>query len=306
MAECLDSCINQTYNDLEIICVDDGSTDGSGRIVDDYARKDPRIRVIHKANEGLPLARHTGIEAATGEWLLHLDGDDSLVDNAVATLVDYVGPEPGIEIVIGAYTKYLADGSTAIMSRDLGRTVSGQDYLRYILNGGIFNIWGNLIKTSLYRENPIEFPGHISIAEDLVGSAQLATYADKIAVCREPVYNYYIRHSSMSKTTKHKKGELSDRSIYAVLFVADKIMPKLPTGLLAALAGFVRRAVYEYFGSEYPVSLRKEELQRLTRLYSAELSCYSPVCFADTVCKMGSKSLALAKMTVKLSQYLRR
>lgn len=306
LTACLDSCIKQTYKDLEIICVDDGSTDGSGQIADDYANRDTRIRVIHKTNEGLPSARRTGIDEATGEWLLHLDGDDSLSYDAVATLASFSDVEPGIDIVVGAYTKFMGDGRAVIMSRNLDKTVAGQDYLRYILKGGIFNIWGNLIKTSLYRENPIEFPRNISIAEDLVGSAQLATHADRIAVCPKPVYNYFIRESSMSKTSKVRVGELSDRSIFAVQFVADKIIPKLPPELFPEFAGFIRRAIYEYLGSPYPVSLRKKELQTLIRLYSTQLTGYSPACFADMVCKIGNKSLYLAKTAVKLSQFIRR
>ena len=73
---CLDSIINQTYKNLEILVIDDGSKDSSGDIADTYAVKDSRIRVIHKKNEGLPQARKTGVENATGEYIGFVDADD--------------------------------------------------------------------------------------------------------------------------------------------------------------------------------------------------------------------------------------
>lgn len=76
--ECLDSVLAQTYTDWEAICVDDGSTDGSGVILDEYAKRDLRFRIIHQTNAGVGAARNSAIEVAQGEYLLYLDGDDKL------------------------------------------------------------------------------------------------------------------------------------------------------------------------------------------------------------------------------------
>lgn len=78
LEKCLDSVVSQTYKELEIILVDDGSTDGSGKICDDYALNDPRIHVIHQVNKGLSVARNVGIEKAIGEWISFVDSDDWL------------------------------------------------------------------------------------------------------------------------------------------------------------------------------------------------------------------------------------
>ena len=78
LPQCLDSIVSQTYKDLEIILVDDGSTDGSGRICDEFADKDVRIRVIHQNNSGLPGARNSGLKVAKGDYIIMPDGDDAL------------------------------------------------------------------------------------------------------------------------------------------------------------------------------------------------------------------------------------
>ena len=89
LAECLDSVCAQTLKDIEIICIDDGSTDGSAAILDDYARCDPRLRVIKQANAGLSAARNRGLDIATGRYVYFIDSDDGLADeNALATLYE--------------------------------------------------------------------------------------------------------------------------------------------------------------------------------------------------------------------------
>lgn len=87
LQECLDSVVNQTYNNIEIICVDDGSSDGSLSILEDYEKKDNRIVVIHKENGGQSTARNKGIEYAAGEFLYFMDSDDMLVKDAIETMV---------------------------------------------------------------------------------------------------------------------------------------------------------------------------------------------------------------------------
>ena len=83
LPQCLDSLINQTYQDLEIICVNDGSTDGSLEILQKYQSKDKRIKVVSQKNQGLSGARNTGISQATGEWIMFVDSDDYLLKDCV-------------------------------------------------------------------------------------------------------------------------------------------------------------------------------------------------------------------------------
>ena len=90
---CVESLQGQTYKDIEILLVDDGSTDGSGPLCDALTAEDPRIRVIHKPNGGLPDARNTGLDAAVGDWILFVDGDDYLAGEAVQRLLEVAQPD---------------------------------------------------------------------------------------------------------------------------------------------------------------------------------------------------------------------
>ena len=90
LPRCLDSVLSQTYHDLEIILVDDGSTDSSGSICEEYVKKDERVRVIHQANEGLSSARNAGLRAATGDYILMIDGDDALHPQMIEILYNLI------------------------------------------------------------------------------------------------------------------------------------------------------------------------------------------------------------------------
>ncbi len=115
IAKCIESIINQSYQDLEIILVDDGSTDKSGTICDDYAEKDNRIKVIHRINGGLSAARNTGIECATGDYIGFVDGDDWIDENMYESMSNMVR-QYGADLVVCRYkciyNNYQNDGST--------------------------------------------------------------------------------------------------------------------------------------------------------------------------------------------------
>lgn len=101
LGECLDSVLRQTLDDIEIICVDDGSTDGSSAILVEYAAKDPRIRVITQSNAGLSAARNVGMDAASGKYIYFLDSDDYITDNAMARCVEICERDNLDQLVFG-------------------------------------------------------------------------------------------------------------------------------------------------------------------------------------------------------------
>lgn len=300
LRDCLDSCMRQTYKNLDIICVDDGSTDGSGVIADEYAAQDKRFKVIHKANGGLPSARKTGIEVSSGEYIFHLDGDDNIPDNAIELLAN-IAIKENADIVIGDYAMYNPD-KTYCDSR-IADTLHGDEYLRFILSQGLFNIWSKLIKRELYTSNVIQIPSAISIGEDLVQMIQLS-YHSKICVpCKSVTYNYYIRSTSMSKPQKNVIGSLTNRSIYAVEFIVRFLQTRGDDDILKLLSKYVKRFIYEYMKSPYSTALRYNELKTLakfTKIHSSRIQS-----FVDMVCLSATYNLKLAKCIVKISQKIK-
>ena len=109
LPECIHSALSQTFSDFELILVDDGSPDNCGAICEEYARKDARIRVIHKENGGLSDARNAGLDMASGKYVYFLDSDDRISPDLLATVVPYL--EQGCELVAFVHQCFYDDGT---------------------------------------------------------------------------------------------------------------------------------------------------------------------------------------------------
>ena len=195
---CLDSVLNQTYKNLEIVVVDDGSTDSSSSIIEKYRQIDSRISCIHKQNAGLPLARKTGVERATGKYIQHLDSDDTLIDDAIERLVCRA-EKTDADIVVAPFF-FCYQGEAPQLSVNLRfEELSGEDYYREILTQHAYwSVWSNFQKRSLFQDHPIQFLPEISFGEDAVLMTQLVLYASKVAAIHEPILNYNRYITSMS------------------------------------------------------------------------------------------------------------
>lgn len=300
---CLDSCKNQTYRDIEFICVDDGSTDDSGKVADSYAKTDSRFKVIHKPNGGLPSARSAGIEAAKGDYIFHLDGDDRIPLNAISDLVA-TAKVTDADIVAGDYVTSGPDEDIELrVDSRIHSEMQGKEYLYFILREGLFNIWGKLIKRTLYTNNVIEIPRQISMGEDLVQMTQLAYYSTLCVPCKQVVYHYYIRPTSMSRNLSNVIGVLTDRSIFAVEFITRFLKTDSDDITVRLLSEYAKKFVYDYMRSPYPVSLRKKELKTLISFIKE--SSHGVKSFRDMVCRIACFNPTLAKCVAKISQIRR-
>lgn len=298
LENCLNSCRKQTYRNIEFICVDDGSTDDSGMIADRFAAADPRFRVVHKTNGGLPSARKAGLKEATGDYIFHLDGDDELPDYAIELLAQEALAKD-VDIVIGNYRK-IESGRGTYHTIDFAREGTGEQYLEFILERGIFNIWGKLIRRSLY-DNTIVLPEAISIGEDLIHSAQLAYYARRVSRIDGNCYYYYIRSSSMSKEDKDIPGILTNRSIYAVDFVRTFLGDKVGESVRCALDRYIALFINQYFNSPYSVDERRNELRELVSFIKLG-NLHPASCRLIGIAKV---SLDLAKAMVAVNRRVR-
>lgn len=191
---CLSSCVNQTFRDIEIIVVNDGSTDESPLIIQKYAEKDDRIKVITKENEGLIYARKSGLDIAHGEYISHLDGDDYMEINMIEKLYDEALKEDADYVVANFYVvnekrRYEVWRSDGI------RGLSGEDFFLGILQGR-FEVWGRLIRKSLY-DGVIYKP--VVMGEDLFMTMQILPKVKKPVVVDAFLYNYVERANSITR-----------------------------------------------------------------------------------------------------------
>ncbi len=188
--KCVDSVINQTYKNLEIILVDDGSPDNCPKICDDYAKQDKRIKVIHKKNGGLSDARNAGIDMANGEYLSFIDSDDYVEKNYISFLYN-LAKKYNSDLTMGKqYVRYsnktINTGSGSLYE------LNSYDALDKILYGEDLDVsaWAKLYKKELFKK--VKFPVG-RLFEDAATIYKLIDLSKKVVLKSEPIYNYIIR-----------------------------------------------------------------------------------------------------------------
>lgn len=211
--ECVDSLIKQTYKNIEIILIDDGSKDKSGTICDNYAASDARIKVIHKQNEGLGFARNTGLKAAQGNFVTFIDSDDKADADLVENLVNGIYEANG-DTCIGGFKRISANGvigfeeryDTAVFegknvynnlfARMLGSAPDKHDAIR-------MSVWNVMYSMDIVRRHNIEFPSErVFISEDIIWDSEYYKYAKKAIVIDSTAYNYRITPGSLTQKYK--------------------------------------------------------------------------------------------------------
>ena len=205
LPRCVDSILAQTYENLEVILVDDGTKDASDRICDDYAARDPRVRVIHKENGGLSSARNAGIDIATGEYLAFVDSDDWIEPEMYGHMLGLM-EKYGSRLVCAG--RYDVEGETGAKTAGLcppkEEEVSGEELVKRIFLWDSMDsaAWDKLYHRSLFEG--IRYPMG-KIIEDVPTTYRLALRAGKAVLCDRPFYNYFHREGSI--TTQKKISE---------------------------------------------------------------------------------------------------
>jgi glycosyltransferase involved in cell wall biosynthesis len=204
----LESVCRQTYDPLEILVINDGSTDQTKDIADNYAEKDDRIRVIHIANQGVSHARNLGIEEASGDYLFFLDADDYLESEAMEQYMQ-AAVRNDADIVTAPYFELLDGGIMRIRSRveDYREELKQyKDPLRLFLNTDfiIWGVWGKLFRRSAIGE--IRFAEEIRVAEDLLFTESVLQNCHGLGVVPTPQYIYRVHASSVMGQKFSKKN----------------------------------------------------------------------------------------------------
>lgn len=203
---CVDSVISQTYYNLEIILVDDGSTDGSGKICDEYAEKDKRIHVIHKKNGGLSDARNVGIKASTADYIIFIDSDDYIMKQYVKHLARILFKN-NADIAICGYYSEKKDKFYNIKKHYKQIQCFDSKMMLHNWHGKYKDVetisWNKLYKKVLFIENNIYYPvGYFN--EDAQTTHLLVDKAIKIVMTNEKLYFYRKRKNSIMNVISYK------------------------------------------------------------------------------------------------------
>lgn len=225
---CVDSIINQTYTDLEIILVDDGSTDSSGSICDEYAKKDERIKVIHKENGGLSDARNTGVASATGDYVSFIDSDDYIEPDMMELLITTIGDCD--MSTCGAFNDYASGSTPQYTGDDLSFETDNEKAFELILEGKLIpaSIWNKLIKANIAKK--IQFP-IARIYEDAFYTNKLMQLVKRVHINTIPLYHYTHRKNSITTNTFTNKT-LDIIDAYNETIEISKRMPQIKNGAL--------------------------------------------------------------------------
>lgn len=224
---CIDSILSQTYSNLEIILVDDGSTDNSGIISDEYALFDSRVKVIHKKNGGLSDARNYGIKAAHGEYITFIDSDDYVRNDYVEVLYSLI-QKNNSEISVAICKKVYENNdqkSIYNVKKRIEITDNKFTMLEHMLYQKLYDTyaWAKLYKLSLF--NDVKFPKG-KLYEDLATIYKLILKSSKVSYINEEIYYYFIRNNSITNCEFNIKDmeliEISQKVMHELILIDQK------------------------------------------------------------------------------------
>ena len=207
---CIDSVLAQTYKDFELLLIDDGSKDSSGAICDEYAARDSRVKVFHKENGGVSSARNAGLAIASGDWIMHLDGDDWIEPDMLERLIQK-GEDTGADIVMGDFLFAYSDRDIlySLPDWDNNKTASLNRYITSVWTC----VWGGIHKRSLYEVYQLKSPQGVTYCEDFHLMARLCYHAKKVVNVHQPFYHYRQQEGSVMHNLS-KKTERDEQWVY--------------------------------------------------------------------------------------------
>lgn len=197
LGECIDSILMQTHQNLEVILIDDGSTDDSGKIADQYAEKDLRVIVRHTENGGVSNARNRGIDISTGEYIAFVDSDDALDVRYFETLL--MNAKKADADISFCISHIIGSPMTANMQDNLRFEWGGREALQHLLQADLFSCAVNKMYQAELLKN-IRFSPNIAINEDLLLNYKLFAIANSVVFENKKLYSYRHREGSASRT----------------------------------------------------------------------------------------------------------
>lgn len=206
--KCFNTVLSQDFNDWEALLIDDGSTDGSGSICDEYASRDCRFRVFHKPNGGVSTARNIGLEYARGEWIWFVDGDDYITNNALSTLNRTIKSYDCDTI----FFEMEVESNGLISKRNINQDIKINNLTKNDFLCKVFCYLNQtmLFKAEYFQKYGIRFSPDISIAEDLEMQYKYMVYAQKLIKIYDTLYIYCKREGSAMRNADTNRRNMKD------------------------------------------------------------------------------------------------
>ena len=220
---CVESIINQTYKNIEIILVDDGSPDNCPKICDEWAKKDKRIRVIHKENRGVSSARNVGIDVAKGKYIGFVDSDDYIEKEMYEMLVRAINSDRKIDLAVCDIKR---DNNSVESNTEVFEIIDKKNVIsaKFPLGG---YVWNCLYKRQIIQDNAIRFDKKIVYGEDLIFFINYIKNikSNDVAHVKKRLYNYSITESSINNARLEKNFQ-NIYNCYNSVLIALEILKK--------------------------------------------------------------------------------
>lgn len=323
LERCIESVLSQTFNDLELILVDDGSPDKCPEICDEYEKKDNRITVIHKENGGLVSARQAGIKIAKGEYVLNLDADDAIEDYTLET---------AYEIIKSTDTDIIAFSLKHYINGEVGETIhdaleeglySGEDlekkvYPKLLSDKNMKHIAyflsGKVIRRTLVTPNQLNVSTKISLGEDVMCVVPCVLQAEKIYISKKATYLYTIRDDSMSVSSfTHQISQLNvivsnlkELDVSKIADFKEQFSRYYCFMCFALLASAAQGSAFEKLGEIEDIILKSEFADELTKAEFEGVSLKSSICVFLLKRKQIKLSFYFLYICKELKRFLKR
>lgn len=291
---CIDSLLAQTYTNIEVILVDDGSPDNCGKICDEYAAKDKRVKVTHQQNAGVSAARNTGIAHSKGDWITFVDADDKVTDDYIETLMS-----KDRDWIIGGYRD--TNNNCCHINEDsyIGKERLIQFFQEHLHNLYTNNIGGKLYRSSIICKNGIKFNTNVRFSEDFLFNLEFLSHCNSVALskvanyiitpnpCVEEKYKLTLQELSyiLELTTERTKA-LSEK--WGAEVKCEKSI-RVNIAMYPMSKVFIDSADYEKLYSRY--------------VFGKENASFYDIFYSDNICSPVIRGIRLAKMYLKTGHF---
>lgn len=206
ICKCIDSILKQSYQEMEILIIDDGSTDGTENICKKYQEKDGRVRYLYQNNGGVSKARNYGIREAQGKYIAFVDADDYIESNMIEMMVSYFMRIKKTDLVVCGF--YECNTSKRIEKKiECKKCLSQSAYLQGLFNPNSFGgfLWNKLFRADIIKENQLKLDEDIFVCEDLLFCYRYGEYVDEVQFVPQSFYNYIVNENSATHSEYSSK-----------------------------------------------------------------------------------------------------